>query len=46
MAITVNGTAVQSGSAATWEAGENTVEIVVTNGTASKTYTVIVTKEE
>ena len=46
VAITVNGTAVQSGSAATWEAGENTVEIVVTNGTASKTYTVVVTKEE
>ena len=46
VAITVNDTPVQSGSAATWEAGENTVEIVVTNGTASKTYTVVVTKEE
>ena len=46
VAITVNDTPVQSGSAATWETGENTVEIVVTNGTASKTYTVIVTKEE
>ena len=46
VAITVNGTPVQSGSAATWETGENTVQIVVTNGTATKTYTVVVTKEE
>ena len=46
VAITVNGTPVQSGSAATWETGENTVQIVVTNGAATKTYTVVVTKEE
>ena len=44
--ITVNGETVASGSAATWETGENDVEIVVTNGTATKTYTVTVTKEE
>ena len=45
-AITVNGTAIESGTAATWEDGENTVEVAVTNGTAAKTYTVTVTKEE
>ena len=44
--ITANGSTVQSGSAVTWEDGENVVEIVVTNGTASKTYTVTVTKED
>ena len=44
--ITVNGETVASGSAATWETGENDVEVVVTNGTATKTYTVTVTKEE
>lgn len=46
VAITVNGTSVASGSAATWEDGENAVVITVTNGSASKTYTVTVTKEE
>lgn len=45
VAITANDTPVVSGQAATWEEGENTVEVVVTNGTASKTYTVTVTKE-
>ena len=44
VAITVNGTSIASGSAATWEDGLNTVRIVVTNGTATKTYTVTVTK--
>ena len=44
--ITVNGTSISSGSAATWEEGENTVAVTVTNGTTTKTYTVIVTKEE
>ena len=46
VAITVNGSAHTSGQAATWEDGENTVSIAVTNGTASKTYTVTVTKTE
>lgn len=45
VAITVNGDAVESGSAATWSAGENTVVVTVTNGTSSETYTVVVTKE-
>ena len=45
VAITVNDTPVQSGAAATWETGENTVKIIVTKGTATKTYTVTVTKE-
>ena len=43
--ITLNGeTEIESGSAATWVDGENTVEIEVTNGDVSKTYTVIVNK--
>ena len=46
VAITVNGTTIASGSAATWAEGENAVVITVTNGTSSKTYTVTVTKEE
>lgn len=33
-----------NGTAATWAAGENTVEITVVNGTETETYTVIVTK--
>ncbi|MDE5993173.1 MAG: phage major capsid protein, partial [Oscillospiraceae bacterium] len=45
VSIEANGTAVTSGSAATWESGENTVEVKVTNGGYSKTYTVTVTKE-
>ena len=45
VAITVNGTTVESGSAATWNSGANNVEIKVTNGDYSKTYTVTVTKE-
>ena len=44
VAITVNGSAHTSGQAATWEAGENTVVVVVTKGTTAKTYTVTVTK--
>lgn len=44
-AIKVNGTAITSGSAATWITGANTVEVKVTNGDYSKTYTVAVTKE-
>ena len=42
--ITNGSTTVANGSAATWETGENTLTIVVTNGTATKTYTVTVTK--
>lgn len=45
-AITVNDNPISSGSAATWKTGENRVVIVVTNGSATKTYTVTVTKEE
>lgn len=41
-----DGTAVTNGQAATWDAGENTLEITVTNGAASKTYVVTVTKAE
>lgn len=37
-------TTVESGQAATWADGENTVTITVTNGTAQKVYTVTVTK--
>ena len=42
--ITVGETAVESGSTATWAAGENTVTIVASDGTNSTTYTVTVTK--
>ena len=44
--ITVNGTEISNGSAATWAAGSNTVSIKVTaaDGTTKKTYTVTVTK--
>ncbi len=38
-------TVVESGSAATWSIGENTVTIKVTNGSYSKTYIVTVNKE-
>ena len=44
--ITVNGTEVHSGSSVTWQEGTNTVSVAVTNGSAAKTYTVTVTKEE
>ncbi|MCM1024641.1 MAG: cadherin-like beta sandwich domain-containing protein [Prevotella sp.] len=42
--ITVGGKTVENGSAATWESGENTVTVKVTNNGYSKTYTVVVTK--
>ena len=45
VSITVNGDSLTNGSSATWEDGENTVVIIVTNGGSSKTYTVIVTKD-
>ena len=38
-------TTVASGNSATWAAGKNVVTVDVTHGTATKTYTVIVTKE-
>lgn len=38
-------TPVESGSAATWEEGENILSIEVANGEESQTYTVTVTKE-
>ena len=44
IAITNGATTVANGSAATWAEGENTLTIVVTNGSATKTYTVTVTK--
>lgn len=37
-------TTVQSGSSATWAAGENTLTITVTYGTTKRVYTVTVTK--
>ena len=46
VAITVNGSAHTNGQAATWETGDNVVRIVVTNGNATKAYTVTVTKSE
>lgn len=42
--ITVNGDSLTNGGFASWETGENTVNITVTKGTSSKKYTVIVTK--
>jgi phi13 family phage major tail protein len=44
VSVFVNGTAVQNGGSATWDTGENTVVITAAKGTASKTYTVTVTK--
>lgn len=38
-------TAVENGSAATWDEGENVLTVTVTNDSAIKTYTVTVTKE-
>lgn len=44
--VTVNGTEMDNGSAASWTAGANTVEVEVTagDGKAAKTYTITVTK--
>jgi hypothetical protein len=44
IAIKVNDADHENGTAATWEEDENTVEITVTSGTESETYTVTVTK--
>lgn len=42
--IKVNGSTVANGGTATWTTGANTVEIKVTYGTTSRTYSVAVTK--
>ena len=42
--ITANGNTVQNGGSVSWNTGANTVVIMVTKGTASRTYTVTVTK--
>lgn len=42
--ITVNGNSHTSGTAATWQPGENVVSIQLTSATGMNTYTVIVTK--
>lgn len=44
--VTVNDEAINNGTAAKWNAGENTVKVTVTaaDGTTAKTYTVTVTK--
>ena len=43
--ISLGAAPVENGSQVTWETGENTLTIVVTNGSATTTYTVTVTKE-
>ena len=46
VSILLNGeTKLTSGTAAAWADGENTLQISVTNGAASKLYNVTVTKE-
>lgn len=42
--ITVNGSSIASGDAATWRTGANTVTVTVVNGAATMTYTIAVTK--
>ena len=42
--VKVNGTEIANGSAATWNVGENVVQITVTNGTAQRNYIAVVTK--
>lgn len=44
IAITANEEAVTNGEPITWQAGENIVKIIVTNGDKTKTYTITVTK--
>ncbi|NDL68852.1 phage major capsid protein [Anaerotalea alkaliphila] len=44
--ILVNDVAHVNGTAATWDAGENTVVVNVTSGSETETYTVVVTKSE
>ncbi len=42
--VTVNGEEIANGSAATWNTGENTVEITVENNGSTRNYIVVVTK--
>lgn len=42
--VKLNGKKIANGSAASWETGENTLAITVTNGDKSETYAVTVTK--
>lgn len=43
--VTLNGTEMENATSATWESGENTLEITVAqDGKTPKTYTVTVTK--
>ena len=42
--VKLNGKKLANGTAATWEIGENSLSITVTNGDKSKTYAVTVTK--
>ena len=44
IAIELNGVAMINGTAATWDLGENIVEITVTNGADTIVYTITVTK--
>ncbi|GHU57309.1 hypothetical protein AGMMS49975_22640 [Clostridia bacterium] len=44
IAVSVGGTSITNGAAATWVNGDNIVTITVTNGAATKTYTITVTK--
>jgi len=44
VAITIDGNSISSGDTVAWESGPNVVKVVVTNGAASRTYTVTVTK--
>ncbi len=46
IAIKVNDAAHTNGTPATWDAGANEVEVTVTNGAETETYTVTVTKSE
>jgi len=46
ISIKVNGVAHANGTPATWDAGANKVEVTVTNGAETETYTVTVTKSQ
>lgn len=43
--IKINGAEIDNGTAATWEDGENSVDITVANGSETEVYTVTVTKQ-
>lgn len=46
VSITVNGEAHTSGTSATWNTGENVVEVTAQKGSAKRVYRVTVTKQE